>query len=278
MKANHNQVAGWVVILISVVLLGVQFGCDGSSSTGDTAETNSYRVRGVLVKDINADSLDADSTRIAVRFRRNDTLLTSALVTLNNDTLVFNRASFAIDSVYSFASDSRRLMLPGAYGLGVVDGSRFSDTMITILPDTFSISFYTNDSTIDNTNGQEIQLQWTSAANIEGYAIAVVLEDSVYTGHGYSQYVTDPGTQTTIPPDAYRLATDPEGVALLDTGWYEIFVYGYTGIPDSVLSDPLLPVPLPSNLPGDNIDQDILKGRLGTVVVTKRVRSHVVSE
>jgi len=277
MKANHNQAARWATVLAIIALLGVQFGCDGSSSTGGLPETNSYRVEGVLVKDINADPVSADSSRIAVRVERNDSLLTSARVTLNNDTLVFDRASFVIDSVYSFTTNTWALILPGAYGLGVVDASRFGDTVITIVPDTFSISFYTNDSTIDNTNGQEIQISWTSAANVEGYALAVVREDSVYTGYGYSQYVTDPGTQTTIPPDAYRLVTDPEGVAVLDTGWYQIFVYGYAGIPDSVLSDPLLPVPMPSSLPGDNIDQGILKGRLGTVVVTKRVRSHVVS-
>jgi len=278
MKANHNQAPRWVAVLAIVALLALQFGCDGSSSTGRPPETNSYQVKAVLVKDINADGVVADSTRIAVRPLRNDTLLTTATVTLNNDTLVFDRPSFAIDSVYSFDSDIRALMLPGAYGLGIVDGSDFGDTVITIVPDTFSISFYTNDSTIDNTNGQEIQISWTSAANIEGYALAVVLEDSVYTGYGYSQYVTDPGTQTTIPPDAYRLVTDPEGVPVLDTGWYQIFVYGYAGIPDSVLSEPLLPVPFPSVLPGDNVDQGILSGRVGTVVVTKRVRTHVVSQ
>lgn len=278
MKANHNQATHWVGLVAVLALLALQFGCDGSSSTGTTVETNSYQATGVLVKDLNADPADADSSRMAVRFERNDSLLSSAVVTLNNDTLVFDRATFAIDSVYSFASDTTALILPGAYGLGMVDASRFGDTVITIIPDTFRIDFYTNDSTIDNTNGQEIQISWTSAANIEGYAVAVVREDSIYTGYGYSQYVTDPGTQTTIPPDAYRLITDAGGVAVLDTGWYQIFVYGYTGIPDSILTDPLLPVPLPSSLPGDNIDQGILSGRVGTVVVTKRVRSHVVSQ
>lgn len=278
MKTNHDAPAHWAAVVAVIALLAAGFGCDGSSSTGTTPETDSYRLQAVLVKDINADPAVADTSRLAVVFERNDSVLTSALVTLNNDTLVFNRALFPIDSVYSFANDTSPLILPGAYGLGVVDGSKFGDTVITILPDTFSISFYTFDSTIDNTNGQEIQISWTSAANIEGYVVAVVLEDSINTEYAYSQYVTDPGTQTTIPPDAYRLASDTNGVALLDTGWYQIFVYGYTGIPDSVLSDPLLPVPMPSNLPGDNVDQGILKGRVGTVVVTKRVRSHVVSQ
>lgn len=276
MKANFNLLARWLVIPVIFILVAIQIGCD-SSGTGSTPVTNNYRVEAVLVNDLNAVSVPGDTARIAAVAERNDSLLTGALVSFGTTTLVFDRATFPIDSVYSFADGPTSLVESGAYGLGLVDASRFSDTVSIVVPDTFWIDFYTGDSTIPNTNGQEIQISWAGSANSDGYVVAVVLEDSVYTGFGYSEYVTSQTTQTTIPPDAYRLVTDTAGVAQLDTGWYNIYIYSYSGLPDSVLSDPLLPVPLPSSF-GDNLDVENFEGRLGSVSVTRRVRSQVVSE
>ena len=159
--------------------------------------------------------------------------------------------------------------------INLFDGQPCS--VLNFIPDTFSVDAYTPDSLIPNTNGQEMQLSWTASANSDGYIIAVVLEDSAYTGYGYSQYVTSQTTSATIPPDAFRLPPDTAGVAQLDTGWYNIYVYGFSGRPDSLMSWPMLPVRIPSTL-SDNVDEGVLTGRIGSVTVTRRVRTHVVSQ
>lgn len=277
MKANFHLLARWLVIPAIFILIAIQNGCESSGSTGNVPESNTYRLEAVLVNDLNANVVTGDTARVTVLAERNDSLLTTANVTLGNITLVFNRTTFAFDSVYSFDFGPSSLVETGAYGMGLVDSSRFGDTITLVVPDTFSVDFYTGDSTIPNTNGQEIQISWTASANSDGYVVAVVLEDSAYTGFGYSEYVTSQTTQTTIPPDAYRLTTDTAGVAQLDTGWYNIYIYSYSGLPDSLWSEPLLPVPLPSSF-GDNVDVPNLAGRIGSVSVTRRVRSQVVSE
>lgn len=277
MKANFNMLARWLVIPVIFIAIASQNGCESSGSTGTVTETNNYRIEAVLVNDLNANVVAGDTARMAVLAERNDSLLTTGMVSLGNITLVFDRPTFAFDSVYSFVDGPTSLVETGAYGLGLVDSSRFGDTLTLIVPDTFRIDFYTGDSTVPNTNGQEIQITWTASANSDGYILAVVLEDSAYTGYGYSEYVTSQTTQVTIPLDAYRLTTDTAGVAQLDTGWYNIYIYSYSGLPDSLLAEPLLPVRIPSSL-GDNIDLRRLDGRMGSVTVTRRVRSHVVSE
>lgn len=274
MKTISNFPARWLSILAIFILIAVQIGCDSSGSLGGLPDTSTYRVEGVLVNDPNADPVAGDTARIVVRFERSDSLLSSASVTFGATQLQFDRPSFLFDSVYSFALGPTSLVETGSYGLGLVDSTRFGDTLAMIVPDTFWISFYTGDSTVPNTNGQEIQISWTASASATGYVVAVVLEHSTYTGYGYSQYVTAQTTQTTIPLDAFRLST---GGAELDTGWYAIYVYSYAGLPDSSLTAPLLPVPLPSSF-GDNVDLQNITGRLGTVSVTRRVRSHVVSQ
>ncbi len=277
MKATFKFRAIWPAAILIFVLLLSQYGCDGSSSTVSPTARNSYRVEGVLVNDMNAGLETTDTSLAAIILERNNSALGTAQISIGTQILVFDKPSFVHDSVYSFAGNSTQLLSSGAYPLGIVDTALFGDTLTVILPDTFRVNFYTGDSTVPNTNGQEIQISWTAAANVEGYVVAVVLEDSAYTGYGWSQYVTSQATETTIPPDAYRLTTDPNGVQLLETGWYNIYIYGYAGHPDSLLSAPLLPVPLPSQL-GDNIDETLLEGKFGSVVVTKRVRSEVVSE
>ena len=277
MKANFKFRAIWPAVILIFVLLLSQYGCNGSSSTVSPPDRNIYRVEGVLVNDLNAGLAITDTSLVALTLKRNDSTLGTAQISVANQSLVFDKPSFVHDSVYSFAGNTTGLLSTGAYPLGIVDSSLFSDTLTMVLPDTFHVSFYEGDSTVPNTNGQEIQITWTSAVNVEGYVVVVVLEDSAYTGYGWSQYVTSQATETTIPPDAYRLTTDPHGVQLLEAGWYNIYIYGYNGNPDSLLSAPLLPVPLPSQL-GDNIDETNLIGKLGTVVATKRVRSEVVSE
>jgi hypothetical protein len=273
MRANRQHLHLFLITVLAATVLLSLYGCDGSSTSSGTPPTESYRVEATLIKDLNADNISIDSSTIAVSFKRNDSTLATGVVLFEDDTLLFNATSFDFDSMWSFSSGTKNMLLPDVYQITVKDASRFSGNVATTLTDTFRVDYYTGDSTVPNTNGQEIQISWTSALNITGYIIAAVLEDSTYGGRGYSQYVSSMATEATIPPDAFRVP----GTAVVDTGWYNLYIYGYTGSPDSVVSTRYLPVPLPSQLI-DNVDQTNLAGRVGSVVVTKRVPLHVVSQ
>ena len=251
--------------LILLLMLG-QYGCDGSSQVVDPPpERNTYAITGALVENLNLDTNDTDTSKVAIHLERNDSVLSTAVIDFAGDTLVFGQLITALDSVYRFGFTSTPLWTTGAYEIMIEDVGIFGDTILVNVPDTFRIDFYTGDSTIPNAGGEEIQVSWTGSQNSEGYVLAVVKEDLAYTGAGYSAYVTTQGTEATIPPDAFRLPNDD-----LDVGTYLIFVYSFAGSPDSAFASEFLPVPLPSQLT-NNIDHTNLTGRFGSVVVTERV-------
>lgn len=279
MKTISNFQARWLSILFIFTVTVIIIGCDSYPPIGHSQQTYSYRVEAVLVNNLNADwfvdVIMGDTARIAVRVERNDSLLGTATVTFDTTVLLFDRPTFVFNEMYSFAAGPTALIDDDTYSLGLVDSARFGDTLTMVVPDTFQIDVYTNGEDSVNVGGEAMQLAWFSGADVEGYVVAVVLEDSVNTGYGYSQYVTSLTTEATIPLDAFRLESGIGGEP--DTGWYRIFVYGYTGNPDSTLSSRLLPVPLPSNL-DDNVDLEDLTGKLGVVNVTRHVRVHVVAQ
>ncbi len=262
------------LLLAATVLFGtgilVQSGCNGSSDILNPPIYDRYRITGALIKDANLDSIIVDSTRIAVTLTRQDMVLATALIRFDGDTLIYNDISYPIDSVYSFKDSIKGLVASDLYNLIITDGSLFQDTAKIYVPDTFSIVSVVPGTRISN-GGDQIRLDWTSAAGIQGYAVGVVMRGNEYQGKGYSQYVTTLTTDVTIPPDAFR-QTDPNTP---DTGWYYLYVYGYTGAPDSALSSRLLPVPFPSQL-ADNVIGTDLGGRLGAIVVSKKDSMHVM--
>ncbi|HKK21738.1 MAG TPA: hypothetical protein VJ983_09715 [candidate division Zixibacteria bacterium] len=262
------------LIFLAIALLAVgsliQTGCNGSSDIVNPPLNDKYRIQGALVKDANLDAMLIDSTRIALTLTRQDTTLTTALIRFDGDTLTYNKLSFLLDSVYSFKDSIKGLVPSDLYDLVVRDSNLFQDTAKVYVPDTFSITSVIPGTRISN-GGDQIRLVWTSAAGIQGYAVGVVMRGSQYQGTGYSQYITTLTTDATIPPDAFRL-TDPNSP---DTGWYYLYVYGYTGSPDSAISSELLPVPFPSQLP-DNVARNDFHGQIGAVVVSKKDSMHVV--
>jgi hypothetical protein len=262
------------LIFLAIALFAVgsliQTGCNGSSDIVNPPLNDKYRIQGVLVKDANLDAMLIDSTRIALTLTRQDTTLTTALIRFDGDTLTYNKPSFLLDSVYSFKDSIKGLVPSDLYDLIVRDSNLFQDTAKVYVPDTFSITSVVPGTRISN-GGDQIRLVWTSAAGIQGYAVGVVMRGSEYQGTGYSQYITTLTTDATIPPDAFRL-TDPNSP---DTGWYYLYVYGYTGSPDSAISSELLPVPFPSQLP-DNVTRNDFHGQVGAVVVSKKDSMHVV--
>ena len=199
---------------------------------------------------------------------RNTSALYSAQLFFGNSALAFN----ITDSIYAFTSSPRAFRTPAATIINLADSTLYGDTVSTFVLDSI---WYSNvpDSSIPNTNGTPITIGWSSVANVDGYVVAVVLDGSEYTGVGYSAYVTEIGPSTTISGDAFRanpLQTNP------DTGWYNIYVYGYQGSPDAALSSAVLPVAFPTQLP-DNLAHTNLLGHFGTVTVSRKTMLHVVS-
>ena len=261
MDTKFQKITVTGLLLTAFLAWIVISGCDGSSTSIIPDDSNQYRVEGFLVNDVTF-----ASSYLSLNFLRNDTLLPTAEIIFNSDTLLYENDS------YIFSDTAKDLLSPQLYSIDFSDGDSFSDGILTLMVDTFRISSINPDTTIPNVGGTSVQVEWTSTANVEGYILAVVLQDSAYSGSGYSEYVTSLATQATIPPDAFRMS-NPN---FPDTGWYNIYIYGYTGRPDSALSEKNIPVPLPSQL-SDNISHEYLKGHMGSITITRKKSIHVVA-
>ncbi len=241
-----------LTLLLLAILTLILVGCDGSSSVNRPVPTYSYRFDGVLVKDLNT-----DYARIAATLSRDDSLVTGAEIRFGGDSL-----AYCADSTYY------RVVLPageypaGSYDIEIRDSSRFHDTLATGLAADFVIETVFP-AQREKRTFDLVRLTWSGSADAEGYIIAAVKRDSLYTGGGYSQYVTSQTTYEEFPHDAFNLPNDDP-----DTGWYNLYVYSYIGSSDSALSAELLPVPMPSQL-ADNISVNDLTGRFGTIIVTR---------
>jgi hypothetical protein len=254
------------IILVGLVglVLTALTGCNSSPTTIVTP--NEYRAEGVLVQEMNDDDAFA-----VVRLWRNDSILPTATLHLAEVPMAFFPDYQGIDSAY------QALISPAASHAGtqayfkIVDGNNFADSAIISITDTLSIS------NISPANHQlqgagQVSLEWTAAVNAEGYALASVKADEVATGAGFSALAATGVTAGTIPPEAF---IDPITL-VADTGLYNIYVYAFTGAPDSALSATFLPVPLPGQVP-DNIVDNEFEGRFGTVSVTLRDTIRVVA-
>ncbi len=256
-------------IFAIIVLIAILAGCNGSSDIIEPpGSTYKYTLNGVFVQDVNVTALKTDSNNFAATMTRNTVELQTAQLFFGNSVLGFD----ITDSIYTFTSSPRAYKIPATTTINIADAALFGDTVSTFVLDSLSIT-NSPDPLIPNTNGTPIFVEWSSAANIDGYVVAVVLDGFEYTNIGYSAYVTEMGTSTTIPGDAFRinpLQTNP------DTGWYNIYVYGYHGSPDVALSSEMLPVAFPSQL-SNNINHANLTGNFGSITVSSKAMIHVVS-
>ena len=243
---HKKQVAA---TLLPIILLLSLLACDGS--TGFHSDSSTYRMTGLIVKDLNQATAQAEVTLLA-----NDELDSTAQVILRNDTL-----SWSVDH-YTLGNQPAGSYLAGSYLLTLEEGTSLDQSTTTNLPGNPGVTV-TNPANRLNTGGSSVTVTFATAQYAEGYAVAAVHRDSVYTGYGYCDWVTSQANGATIPPDAFRLT---DGVNP-DSGWYYIYIYAYAEAPDSVLSHGLLPVPLPSVLT-DNIDEKDFEGRFGGVVVS----------
>jgi hypothetical protein len=261
MKFKGINLPGWTVVFVLAITAAVQWGCEGGPTKYKPPGVFTYRFEGTLVKDLNT-----NFTTIVATLTREDSVLPDARMSFGGDSLSFNDSAFW------------RVILPagdysaGDYDIEVQDSTLFHDTLTASVADTFSIDNVFPDTRIKQP-ADYVKLQWTGSGGSMGYVMAAVKRDARYTGDGFSQYVsaTEQGTDVTFPDSAFILPITHEP----DTGWYYLYVYSYTGTPDSALSAELLPVPLPSQL-DDNIEVIDLNGRFGTVVVAVFDSMHVV--
>ena len=259
---------GLIIIMTGFLLSG----CDGSSDIIDPPTPYDYTISGALVVDNNTASVINDSTRIAVRLTRNNSALNSADVIIADDTLTYNFIPNCSTLGYTFSSNPGGTLSAGNYQLNIIDSTLFDQNISLVLPAFPTVSAYNPDSTTTyNPNNGVITFEWTSSQTVEGYIIAAVLANDTYSKVGYSAYVTSQGTSDTFPPDAFSSA----GTGNIIPGDYYLYVYGFTGAPDSALSSSLLPVPLPSQLPA-NLDLQRIGGNIGTVVISRRVPITVI--
>jgi len=238
-------------MLLPIILFAALLACDGSS--GFRSDSFSYRMTGLIAKDLDQATANADVILLA-----DDEPDSTAQVILRNDTL-----SWSGDH-YSLGDQPASSFQTGSYLLTLEGDNSLDQSTTSNLPGN-PVASVTSPANRLNTGGAAVTISFATAQYAEGYAIAAVLRDSAYTGFGYCDWVTTQTNGATIPPDAFRLTN---GISV-DTGWYYIYVYAYAEAPDSALSHGILPVPLPSVL-ADNIDEKDFDGRFGAIVVSVR--------
>lgn len=259
-----------IVLAVNLAIIAVFNGCESSGGSVDSdGLNNKYTLNGFFVQNVNLTAQKPDYNHFAAKMTRDTIELSTAQLFLGTSALVFDTTYNISDSVYTFSNSPRGYKTPEATILNIIDSTLYADTVLTTVLDSIWLTSYP-DSTIPNTNGTSISIVWSSALGIEGYIVAVVLADSAYKNVGYSAYA-ELSTSATIPPDAFRVNN------VVQTGWYNIYVYGYTGSPDQLLSAGVLPVAFPSQLP-NNISHTNLSGNFGSIVVSRKKMIQVIAE
>jgi hypothetical protein len=252
MKANHWKLPQVIIWLLGGIAAISFWSCGGTPIEPRPTETYTYRFEGAFVK-----NLGTDFATVRVVLTREDTIFSRAEIRFGVDSLAFQP-----DSAYWRVVKPAGAYPTGTYNIVIRDSSLFHDTLQTSLPADFVIDNVFPDTRIKLT-GIEAKLEWTASSGSEGYVIAAVKREQAYTGAGFSQYVTEQATASIFPDSAFNKPYINEP----DTGWYYLYVYSYTGSPDSALTAELLPVPMPNQL-SDNITATDITGRFGSIVVT----------
>ncbi len=251
---------------MGVMLIGIIpyfLSCNGTPT--ESNDNQAFRIAATCIIDqsVGRSTVIADFTKgVAQR--------PAAILLFGADSLRFNKPGFSPDSLFSaqFPSSSRYSL--GANRLVVNDSALFRDTFPITVTDTFSITqiFPTNR---DAHGSLQVSLAWSTSDSARGYAMAAVLKKDAYLKSGYSTFVTSFNTNGTFPPEAFSLSPGP----LPDTGWYYVYVYAYSGVPDSSLTAGLLPVPFPHQLTDNITGRQDINGRYGMIRVAARDSVHV---
>lgn len=257
MRVNITKITVWAAVSVTAVLFLALVGCDSSSGGFQPTPVAAYELAGALVGDPGR-----IQTKVAIELTRNDSTLATGTILLGADTLEFADTSQFTDSVYYFGNAEAYRYAGDSATLKVSDPNRFTSTFSLTVPDTFSITSVIPATGQWRSTDGPVQLVWNGSDGADGYILAAVKHQAVYTGEGYSAYADELSTAGNIPGTAFYTNAG----ATLDTGLYNIYVFAYSGSPNKSLTDQILPVPLPSQL-ADNIDQRDLTGRFGALTL-----------
>ncbi|HOP07705.1 MAG TPA: hypothetical protein PLF13_10490 [candidate division Zixibacteria bacterium] len=247
-----------ILAVMALVVLALIAGCHSTSLMSETE--SSYNFFGASVR-----SLWMDAAAVRVLISSNDSTYSDGSVRFSGDSLHYSNDAYWR---FYYSADS---ISTGVNTVIFSDGVDFLDTVFTVVPGDVTDTVTGLPDNRVNPAGDVVTVDFTSAENAEGYVLAVALKDSLYTGFGFSQWISTQVTSATIPREAFRVsgALDP------DTGWYYVYIYAYTDSPDSTVTHSMLPMPLPGNL-SDNIADERFKGRFGSLVVSAPDSVHVV--
>jgi len=250
----------WKKLLLILLLVGsltAMIGCESAYLADAGPSSDSFVINGLLVK-----SNDLGKTDLMVELFRNGSLSSDGALSFGGQSLAFSSNGWAVPSTFGYTNAAADFFPQGFYTLRLFDPNFAVDTASVKVGTVMSVLTVNPFNRLILGNGTAT-LTWNQTTNIDGWVIAAVKDGMEYTGAGWSGYVDFGVNQGTIPPDAFLSSNgvDP------DTGLYNLYVYGYSGAPDSTLGAALLPVPFPSQFP-DNVNRPALEGRFGTVLIS----------
>ncbi|HEX2897423.1 MAG TPA: hypothetical protein VHP63_05160 [candidate division Zixibacteria bacterium] len=246
-----------IVPAFTLLGLSAQFGCN-SSGPGQPNIPADYELRATLIQDPNI-----DSSRIIAKLFKEGADYDGAQLQFGNSLLNFYNTKYGLDTIYAFSQDMTPGYAAGPRSFFLDDSPFYQDTIAITVGGAFDIDTINSPATKILRAGETVTYTWTGSANAQNYVMAAVLEDSAYKSYGYSEYLPSVGTSGTLPAEAFSQSPSPD----LDTGLYNIYVYAINGVPDSAMTDGLLPVPLPLQFP-NNINSPDLIGRFGSIQIT----------
>ncbi|MFH2037178.1 MAG: hypothetical protein ABIJ45_12305 [Candidatus Zixiibacteriota bacterium] len=249
-----RKTAFYIIAVLGAIVF-LNYGCNSNLSPNESIGL--YSMFGGYVK-----NLDNDTNIVAVTTLRNGEPYSTVDFTVFNTLLVYDNS----DSVYSATVDSASL---GTYYIYASDtATGLEDSVLFSVPQNIAAPTTSLPDGNENPGGATVQIQWLASNGADGYAVAVVLADSLYTDYGFAEFVPAINTIYTIPLEAFR----PSGGLDPDTGWYNVYVYSYTGSPRTDLN---LPYALPAGL-DVNFNRTHLIGSFGSVVVSPKTAIHAV--
>lgn len=235
-----------IVLIFAIVAFGATgiISCDGELTKPDT-ETTLYVLEALLVRD-----LALGASYVDVNLKRNDSILTTATVTLDGQIISSNATGyFRLFPISQFPADS-------SFSLRIVDESILDTTLSISLPGELNIV----DDGFRTFIGSAEPVSWTVSAGTDGYILATTTPPGAITSNGYESFVTS-SISSSIPPEAFNYLSQ----RIL--GYHMIYVSSYIGSPVAS-NNFLFDIPT-SGGPADNLTGGNLTGKIGGMVIAQ---------
>ncbi|NMC44780.1 MAG: hypothetical protein GYA46_12750 [candidate division Zixibacteria bacterium] len=229
------------VFLLAAVILG---GCSGDPVAPHSQVD--YRVEGVLVK-----SLDGGSARIDLTLTRDSIAYKKAVITLG--TTVLDTNAFGYSKTFAPAD----IAIGQNYNLNIHDSTWLNVNLIISVPGSLAITAMGLPAS-RLYSGLSFAVDWSDAANANGYILATDPPSAFPDDTGYAEYVSI--SEGTLTPAALKYNDE------LVAGTHKVYVAAFIGAPTAT---PGLPIEIPTaNNPDDNVSKTILFGRLAGMVLS----------